>query len=118
MVEYITILAKLAVSIIIFAISSLPLYYSVRFLGGKGTLPKTMMLVFISGGIISAIQQIFKIWGGLIAFLVMIYVYHVAFRLSFLKALLAWFLQFVIVALFFILFIFIFITTLGMSQLI
>jgi hypothetical protein len=109
------IVIRILISVVIFAISSLPLYFSVKFMGGKTTLAKTMLLVLISGFVIGIIQQALKIWGGIVAFLVMIWIYHVAFKLQVWKALLAWILQFFVVAIFYVLFVFIFITLLELT---
>lgn len=115
MADILAIVIKILISVAIFAISSLPLYFAVKFMGGKTTLAKTMLLVLISGFVIGVIQEALKIWGGVIAFLVMIWIYHVAFKLKIWKALLAWILQFFVVAIFYVLFVFIFITLLGLT---
>jgi hypothetical protein len=80
-----------------FIISSLPLYLSVKFLGGKTSILKTVFISIAVGIIVTAIKSYFSTWGGLIAFFMMIWIYHEAFRLKWIKALLAWILQFVFV---------------------
>ncbi|MCF7860801.1 hypothetical protein K9M79_01030 [Candidatus Woesearchaeota archaeon] len=81
-----------------FIISSLPLYLSVKFLGGKTSILKTVFISIITGFIVTAIKSYFSTWGGILAFVAMIWIYHEAFRLKWLKAILAWILQFVFVA--------------------
>ncbi len=79
--------------LIIFIISALPLYFAVRLLNGKTTLFKTAVITFISGAIVSIVNYFFKTWGALIAFFLLIWIYHETFRLKWHKAFLAWILQ-------------------------
>ena len=79
--------------IIIFLISALPLYFAVSLLKGRTTLFKTAIITFISGIIVSIVNYFFKTWGALIAFLLLIWIYHEAFRLKWHKAFLSWILQ-------------------------
>ncbi len=90
------------VAAIIFFISSLPLYWCVKLLGGKTTLLKTAFIFVVSGIIIAAIQVAFR-WGGLIAFLVLIWIYHESFRLKWWKAFILWFLHGIVVFILFML---------------
>jgi len=78
------------VLIIIFLISALPLYFAVTILNGKTTLFKTAVVTLISGIIVSIINLIFRTWGALIAFVVLIWIYHEVFRLKWHKAVLVW----------------------------
>jgi hypothetical protein len=89
------------VVLLAFIISALPLYFAVKFLGGKTSLIKTAFVTFISGVIVSGIQYRFKTFGGLIAFFVLIWIYHEVFRLNWSKSFLAWLLQFVFIAIFY-----------------
>jgi len=97
----ITLLIGLLWIVVIFLISALPLYLAVKVLKGKTTLLKTAFITLISGIVVAAIQHFFRFWGGLIAFLILIWIYHEAFRLKWVKAFLAWVLQFVFLALFY-----------------
>ena len=90
---------SLLVIVLIFIISALPLYFAVKFLGGKTTLFKTIIVAFLTGIITFAINSQFK-FGGLIAFLVLVLIYREFFKLKWWKALLVWFVQLVFVALF------------------
>ncbi|MDD5087037.1 MAG: hypothetical protein PHV16_04765 [Candidatus Nanoarchaeia archaeon] len=76
--------------IIIFLISALPLYFAVKLLNGKTTLFKTAIVTLISGIIVSIINFLFRTWGALIAFIVLIWIYHEVFRLKWYKAALVW----------------------------
>jgi len=94
-------LIAFVILVIIFLLSAVPLYLAVKLLGGKTTLLKTAFITLVSGIIVVAIEQFFRIWGGLIAFIVLIWIYHEAFRLKWFKAFLAWILQFIILVLFY-----------------
>jgi hypothetical protein len=87
------------VVVLAFVMSALPLYFSVKFLGGKPSLLKTIFVTFISGIIVSAIKHQFKIIGGLLALFVLIWIYHEVFKLRWWKAFIAWILQFVFLVL-------------------
>ena len=90
------------ISLVAFILSALPLYFAVKFLGGKTSLLKTMLVVILGGIVVTAIRSYFKILGGLIAFIVLIWIYREMFRLKWIKAFLAWLLQFVFLAIFYI----------------
>ena len=106
---------SLIAMVVVFILSALPLYFSVKFLGGKTTLLKTVMVAFISGIIVTAIKYQFQAFGGIIAFLILIWIYHEVFRLRWIKAFLAWILQFVFIILFYLLVLFIVALVLGVS---
>jgi hypothetical protein len=89
------------ITMLAFVISSFPLYLSVKFLGGKTTLLKTVLIALISGVIISAIQFRFATFGTILSFIILIWIYHESFKLQWWKALLAWLLQFVFIAIFY-----------------
>jgi hypothetical protein len=86
--------------IIIFLISALPLYFAVTLLNGRTTLFKTAVVTLISGIVVSIINFIFKTWGALIAFVVLIWIYHEVFRLKWRKAVLAWLIQLAFIVIF------------------
>lgn len=113
------VLSELFISLIamifVFILSTLPLYFSVKFFGGKTTLLKTVIVTFVSGIIVTAIKYQFKTFGGVIAFFILIWIYHEVFRLKWVKAFLAWILQFVFIALFYILALFFAALLLGVS---
>ncbi len=87
--------------VLVFLISAIPLYLAVKFLGGKTSLLKTAFVALLSGIIVSAIQFRFRVWGALLAFFVLIWIYHEAFRLVWIKAFFAWVLQLLFLALFY-----------------
>ena len=87
------VLIAFLILVVIFLISALPLYFAVKLLNGKTTLFKTAVITFISGIIVSVVNFFFKTWGALIAFVLLIWIYHDVFRLKWHKAFLAWVLQ-------------------------
>ena len=111
-----TTIIKILFSIGLFIISALPLYFSVKLLKGKTTLLKTIIVTFLSGIIVTAIENFFQWFGGLIAFIILIWIYHEVFRLKWWKALVAWFLQFVFILLFYIFFAIFFASIIGVSM--
>lgn len=96
---------EIIILLVAFLISGIPLYIAVNLLGGKTSLLKTSIVLFLSGILFSAITNYFNYFGGLIAFILMIWLYREAFRLKWFKAFLAWLLQFVVLAIFIIIFI-------------
>ena len=105
----------LAIIILAFLLSALPLYLAIKFLKGKTTLLKTAFVSLLAGIAVAAIQQAFRFWGSLIAFIILIWIYHEAFRLKWFKAFLAWILQFVFLALLYLIALAMGITLLGIS---
>jgi hypothetical protein len=86
--------------VLVFIITAIPLNIAVHLLGGHSNLFKTAFVNFIVGLIGAAIYA-FAPFGGLLAFVALLVVYKFMFGLSFLRALLAWVLQFVIAGLIF-----------------
>jgi len=76
----------------IIVISALPLYFAVKFLGGKATIFKVLMVNLIVGIIGAALDM------PVIGFVLLLFVYKEVFKLSWLSAFLAWLLQFVVAA--------------------
>ena len=81
--------------LIVFLITTLPLYFAVNMLGGKTGIIKTFLVVLVSGILMTVIREFFTTWGWIIAFIFLIWFYHELFRLKWWKALVAWLLQFV-----------------------
>jgi len=111
------ILVRIIIISLIFVISSLPLYFAIKALGGKTSFLKAILITIVSGIIVSAIEFRFQVWGGLIAFLILVVIYREAFRLKWWKAFFVWFLQLVFIVLFYLLLIFLGILTLEISLL-
>ena len=101
--------------ILVFIISALPLHFSVKALNGKTTLMKTGLVTLISGVIVSVIELQFKIFGGILAFFLLIWIYHEMFRLKWWKAFVAWMLQLVFIMIFYAIFVFILAAVAGIT---
>ncbi|MBN1503009.1 hypothetical protein JW930_05685 [Candidatus Woesearchaeota archaeon] len=95
-------IANLIFDILIFIIASLPLYFAVKLLGGKTSLLKTVLVNFIAGIVYSFIASQLGFLGRILAFFLLIWIYHEVFRLRWLKAFFAWLIQLFIVLLFYI----------------
>lgn len=74
----------------ILIISALPLYFTVKFLGGKATIFKVLMVNLIVGIISAALDM------PVVGFVLLLFVYKEVFKMSWLSAFLAWILQFVV----------------------
>jgi hypothetical protein len=85
--------------VLIFAIGSLPLYFAVRFLGGKTSFLKAILVNLVVGIIFTAVKAQFRLFGGIIAFFLMVWIYHEVFRLRWLKSFIVWFVQLIFIAL-------------------
>ena len=96
MMWLITALIKILLLVLVFAISSIPLFLAVKAFGGKTEFREVIIVNIISAIIISILNQIFFVWGGLISFLFVIVLYKGVFDLTWWKSILAWFLQFII----------------------
>ena len=78
------------VVVAILIISALPLYFAVKFLGGKATIFKVLMVNLIIGVIGATLDM------PVVGFILLLFVYKKVFKMSWLSALLAWILQFVV----------------------
>lgn len=110
-----SLLISIFIPVLIFLISSLPLYFSIKLLKGRTTLIKTIFVSLIIGIIVSAINLKFHFFGGFLSFFLTIWLYHEIFRLKWDKAFFVWILQFIIIAIFYFLLIIISITILGIK---
>ncbi len=88
--------ASLALFIIII-LSALPLYFAVKILGGKTSLLKVIIVNFIAALVTPIIKSWIGIFGGVVAFIALLFIYKVMFRLGWVRALIAWAGQFIIV---------------------
>jgi len=71
----------------------------------------TIFINIISGIGIALILNYFKVYGAIIAFIFLIWIYHEGFRLKWFKALIAWALQFVMTFVIGLVFLFILVIT-------
>ena len=90
-------IAEWTIRFLVFVISALPLYFALHFFRSKVSLLMVLLVTFVAGLVVSFIQFYFEIWGFLIAFVVLIWIYREMFRLKWINAFLVWLLQLVFV---------------------
>ena len=91
--------ANIVVIIGVLVVSALPLYFAVKFVGGEAGIVKVILIgLLLSLASIGAYHFI-GIFAGMFMLIATLLVYKIAFRLSFLKAFIAWVLQYVFVVL-------------------
>lgn len=93
------ILITILVLILLFLIIALPLHLAVRFMGGRTTILKSFLVVVLTGVLSALIYANFK-YGGIIAFLLLIWIYREMFRLKWIKAVLVWVIEIVLIVIF------------------
>lgn len=88
---------KTLVFLLTLVISSIPLLFIVRFLGGRASIIKILfanILVAVLGALVFSYFGILEgVWSYVIAFGVLLIVYSIMFEISIIKAFLAWLLQ-------------------------
>ena len=104
-------------TLIIFFLSALPLNIAVKALNGKTNILKTASVILIGGLIVYIIQAVLGFFGGIVSFIVLIWVYRISFRLRWFKALIAWILQFIVLALLYVLVFIVLGVSIGLSTL-
>ena len=87
------------ISVLIFIVSGVPLHLAIKLFGGDTTILKTALVIFISGIIVNFVRTFAGLIGGILSFIVMIWIYKVSFDLGWIRAFLAWITQFLIIAL-------------------
>ena len=95
-------------TVIVFFLSALPLHLAVKIFGGETNIFKTMIVMFLGGLLVAVVRSATGIFGGILSFIVLLWLYRVTFDLGWISAFLVWILQFVIVAVFFVIAIMIF----------
>ncbi|MFP4524621.1 MAG: hypothetical protein ACLFO2_04915 [Candidatus Woesearchaeota archaeon] len=89
----------LLATLALFIISAIPLWIAVQMLGGRGSVFRVIGVNLLVGLVAFAVRAVFDTWAGLIVFILMIWIYKDFFSLGWIRALLAWLLQFVFAAL-------------------
>lgn len=82
--------------LLIFIFTTLPLHLAVKLLGGRTSFLKTFLVLLISGIIVIGITTFFP-WGGIIAFIVLIWIYSEMFQIGMLRAFFVWVAQAIII---------------------
>lgn len=99
-------LITFVVLVLVFVVSALPLHLAVKLFGGRTNIVKTLVVMFVSGLVVSFIAIILP-FGSFIALLVLIWIYREFFRLMWIKAFLVWIFQMIFIFLFTMLFAFV-----------
>jgi len=105
---------SIIVLFVVFLVSALPLYFAVKTLGGKTTLFKAGVIMFLTGLLAAFIKSIFNN-GWIIAFLLLVVIYRESFKLKWWKAFIVWFIQLLFMAIFYALIAFFTATFVGIS---
>lgn len=74
----------------VFVLSALPLHRAVKIMKGKTDFFKTLIVTFAAGVFIGTITGFFQVIGGLISFVLLIWIYHFSFKLKWHKAVMVW----------------------------
>ncbi|MDA3855322.1 MAG: hypothetical protein PF569_03625 [Candidatus Woesearchaeota archaeon] len=85
---------------LLIVISSLPLYLAAKTFGGKTTILKTFFVMILVSILTIFAQAIFRIYGTIIAFILVLIVFKELFHLSLGKAFLVWIFWLIFVILF------------------
>lgn len=90
---------NILILILVIIISTLPLYFSVKLLGGKTSLIKTfLVMVIVSFG--STLISLILPFGIILGWLFLIWVFHEIFRLKYFNAFIAWILWIIFIVIF------------------
>jgi len=92
-----TVLIAFLISVIIFLFSAFPLCFAVRLFNRKTTLLKAAIITFISGVIVSVMNNFFKTWSTLIIFILLIWIYHDTFKLNWYNSFFVLIIQFIFI---------------------
>jgi hypothetical protein len=91
---------NLLIFTLIIIISSLPLYFSVQFLGGKTSILKTFLVTILIAIVSVVVKIALPIYGTFITWIFLIWIFHELFRLKIIKAIIAWILWILFVLIF------------------
>ncbi|MBU4246639.1 MAG: hypothetical protein ABIF85_01985 [Nanoarchaeota archaeon] len=89
---------------IVFIFSSIPLYFALKMIKEKAkkiSFTKVFLVTILVAAVASAVSSSFGFLGGVVAFILALFVYKEMFEIDWLTAFLVWLMQIVIVALVF-----------------
>jgi len=84
---------------VVFLIAAIPLHITVKLLGGDSSLIKAAIVNFLVGLASGVISFFLKSFAGVISFIALLFIYKTMFDIGWIRALLAWLLQGVIIVL-------------------
>ena len=95
MIEQFTFTLLLAI-ILIIVISALPLYFSVKLVGGRTTIFQALLINLFASFVVAFISVVFP-FGALLSFIILIWIYHEFFKIKWVKALFVWLCQIIVI---------------------
>lgn len=93
-------LIGLLILILIFIITSLPLYFATKMLRGRTTLLRAIATNVLAGLAVIFCHLIFPVIGGIIGFIAILILYRFSFRVGFIRAIIIWLIEVILVGLF------------------
>ncbi|MBW2974964.1 hypothetical protein KY366_04570 [Candidatus Woesearchaeota archaeon] len=78
-------------------ISALPLYFAVKLVGGETGIVRIILISLMLSFASVVAAQLIDIFAGLFMLFATLFVYKIAFKISFFRAVIAWILQYVFV---------------------
>jgi hypothetical protein len=79
--------------VLVLLVWSLPLFITVKLLGGKTSLLKALGVNILIGILAFAVSTFLNFWAGIVIFILTLLVYRKFFRLKWWKAIVVWLLQ-------------------------
>ena len=79
-------LVQLVITLIVLIVLALPLYITVKLLGGKTGILRAIIVTLLTGFLFDFLGQRFPVWGWLVYIFLVAWIYHEVFRLRWLKA--------------------------------
>lgn len=80
----------LLVTVLLFIVASFPLYLIVKLIGGKTSILHTAAVAFISGMLIIMVESAVPFWGGIVSFILLLWVFKAFFHIGWWRAFLVW----------------------------
>jgi hypothetical protein len=86
--------------LLVIVVSAIPLNLAVKLMGGKSSILRVILANIIVGILAIFIDMKLGHFAGIVSFIAMLFIYKHLFHVGYLRALLAWVLQFVIILIF------------------
>jgi len=98
MIDIVTIIAaNMLIILIVLILSALPLYFAVKLVGGETGLIKIIAISLLLSLASAAATHFIGIYAGILMLAFTLFIYKLAFKISLLKAFIAWLMQYVFV---------------------
>ena len=86
--------------VVVLVVSAIPLNIAVKLLGGRSSLLKVVAINLLMGLVNGFLDAKLRIYSGIASFIILLLLYRFMFDIGWIRAILAWVLQFVLVAAF------------------